>query len=72
MAKLTDILETKLSESTLRKDLSYRVKAEKKGGFWLEYRSKKKSPYGGATWMPVKHFNSKEDAHQYLKDNKEK
>jgi len=72
MAKLTDIIETSLKEATLRKDVSYRVKADKKGGFWLDYQSSKKGPYGGATWLPVKHFSSKEDAKQYLKDNKEK
>lgn len=73
MAKLTEQIESKLNESSLRKDVKYRVKDDKKGGVWLEFHpTGKASPYGKATWMPVKHFSSKELAKQYLKDNKEK
>ena len=72
MAKLTEQIESNLNENSLRKDIKYRTKAEKKGGVWLEYQATKPGPYGKGTWLPVKHFSSKELAQQYLKDNKEK
>ena len=70
--KLAEAVLVALNESTLRKDVKYRIKPETKGGFWLEYQASKPGPYGKGTWMPVKHFNNKDDAKQYLKDNKEK
>lgn len=59
--------ESYLTEAgNLRNDLKYRVKADGEGRFDLQFQSRTGS------WIHVKAFATKEEAHKYLKDEKAK
>lgn len=59
--------ESHLTEAgSLRGDLKYRVKADTEGKFDVQFQS------STGSWIHVKTFPSKEAAHKYLKDEKEK